>query len=46
MFTVDEAVNFGFFEGEELVSDVMTGNKFAEVNVQLECVNGVAVSQF
>ena len=46
VFIVDEAVNFGVFEGEELASGVMTGNKFAEVDVQLEGVNGVTVSQF
>jgi hypothetical protein len=46
VFTVDEAVDFSVFEGKEPVRGVMTGDKFAEVDVQFEGVNGVTVSQF
>jgi hypothetical protein len=39
VFAIDEAVDFGVFEGEELVGGVMTGNELVEIDVQFEGVN-------
>lgn len=44
--TVDEAVYFGIFKGEELVGGVMVGDELLEVDVEFKGVNGVTVSEF